>query len=131
MSLKLSVFCLLAIVVCGGAQAAADPAESNVINSINDLDSEKSVYLFGGLSIEKNDEPISGPRSVSQDDVVQRAVQYMDSHRIQFTMPENEIEGSCVYVFANITSDSKLFVEEKLVKIKNLTSKLKEYTNLT
>lgn len=94
MSLKLSVFGLLAIVVCA-AYAIDDPAITSLISSIDDLDNEKSLYLFEGLSIEKVDVPMSGPRSVTSD-VLERALQYMESHQIKFTVPEddNEIEGA-------------------------------------
>lgn len=94
MSLKSCVFCACALLLCVTA-VDNEPAEQ-LIKSIDDLDSEPSVYLFGGLSIDRIGDGVpTGPRSVTAEPIFDRAINYLQSHEIKFSMNDDggNVEG--------------------------------------
>lgn len=96
MSLKSSAFCVCALLLC--VAAAADEPVEQLIKSIDELDSEPSVYLFGGLSIDRISDGVpTGPRSITAEPIFDRAVNYLQSHEIKFSMNDDggDVEGIC------------------------------------
>lgn len=94
MSLKSSVFCVCALLLC--VAAAADEPADQLIKSIDELDREPSVYLFGGLSIDRiGDSVPTGPRSLTAEPIFDRAINYLQSHEINFSMNDDgrDVEG--------------------------------------
>lgn len=63
------------------------PTDSEVISMIDKLDEEKSLPLFGGLTLEKvesaND---NSPRS--SEDLTSRIIRYLKSHSINYDLSE-------------------------------------------
>lgn len=96
-SLYSCVFYLLCgvLIVC----AQHDNVSNQIIDSINQLDNEQSVYLFGGLSIRKS----AGGRSIYDDDnnkdysmaepIYQRTIKYLRSHEITFSLNNGAMEN--------------------------------------
>lgn len=67
----------------------ADDTEREFINAIDIADSEKSMYLFGGLSVEK----ISGGRSYQPaSNVLDRVEQYLETHELKWSTSAEEEE---------------------------------------
>jgi hypothetical protein len=80
-------FIALSIICCG--LAVADTTDSDLIKSIDNIDSEKSLYLFGGLSVERIND--GAPRSfgaVPATDFVDRANQYLETHELSMALPK-------------------------------------------
>lgn len=105
MSLKSSVFCVCALLLCVAAAAAAaeEPAEQ-LIKSIDELDREQSVYLFGGLSINRIGDGVpTGPRSVSSEPIFDRAIDYLQTHEVKFSLSDDgaNVEGMSKYEGCN------------------------------
>lgn len=65
--------------ICVGAEK---DVENRIIKIINQLDTEKHINLFGGLSIDK----ISTPRSFSGEssNLVDRISNYFETHELNF-----------------------------------------------
>ena len=94
---KVCVLAVLSVVLVGSVLAADSlPEDKKVVDLINEIDKEKSVYLFGGLSVERS--PQNG-RSISVQStgeaIVDRAIQYMNEHTLKFKVPEDDatVEG--------------------------------------
>lgn len=78
---------LLLAAVC--LSVRADDTEREFINAIDIADSEKSMYLFGGLSVEK----ISGGRSYQPaSNVLDRVEQYLETHELKWSTSAEEEE---------------------------------------
>lgn len=91
-------------VVAFGAVAYADSAkeESAMINLINEIDNEPRFPLFGGLAVERsNDYEVRAYGARSNEDLAERAVRYLASHTLKFSVPseENTVEGESLAVF--------------------------------
>lgn len=101
---KSSVFVLIALAacVCAKPQIVNDKENVNIINLINDIDAEKSLYLFGGLSVEKVN-GARGGRSFASDvaDVQERVQDYLESHELKFNVPEDSVDGKLSLVSGN------------------------------
>lgn len=92
MAMKFTIVC---VVMCSFLVAtimakATVSIDQQLISSIDDLDQEKSLPLFGGLSIQRiGDGFPSGPRSVDVS-ILDRAVSYFQSHEIKLSMSEDK-----------------------------------------
>uniref|UniRef100_A0AAG5CMW2 Protein osiris 15 n=1 Tax=Anopheles atroparvus TaxID=41427 RepID=A0AAG5CMW2_ANOAO len=86
-------------VVAFGAVAFADETtkeESAVISVINEIDNEPQFPLFGGLTVERSaDYEVRAFGARSTEDLAERAVRYLASHTLKFSVPseENTVEG--------------------------------------
>ncbi|XP_055551695.1 uncharacterized protein LOC129734023 [Wyeomyia smithii] len=91
MLLKNSVVVVLAMLVAAGAAASNTQQEQQMINLINEIDSEDSFPLFSGLTIERVDSA-DGARSFPavDEDLADRAVRYLNSHSVKFSIPAGE-----------------------------------------
>lgn len=84
MYFKIGAIVLLAFI----AISNAEPSDREVIDMINQIDNEKSLNLFGGLSVVESEN--AGERSaswMSTENVVDRAVRYLNSHELKFAVP--------------------------------------------
>ncbi|XP_055645482.1 uncharacterized protein LOC129782019 [Toxorhynchites rutilus septentrionalis] len=93
MYLKSSALIVLAATVAIAAAAAANSKEEQrVIHLIDEIDAESSFPLFGGLSVERSD--AADGRSFGafggDEDLAERAVRYLSTHTVQFSIPEGE-----------------------------------------
>lgn len=78
------IFALFGCVVCEKV-----PTDSEIISMIDKLDEEKSLPLFGGLSLEKV-ESASDNSARSIETLTDRIVHYLKSHSVNF---ENNFEA--------------------------------------
>lgn len=83
--MKLCVFALTFALI-GCAVAESEPSDDQVKNLVNQLDNEKSLYLFGGLSLDKIPESDVTPRS--DESLTQRLVRYISTHKLNFDISE-------------------------------------------
>jgi hypothetical protein len=79
---KLIVF---AIICCG--LAVAENSDSDLIKLIDNIDNEKSLYLFGGLSVVKIDDARSFG-AVPANNFVDRAREYLETHELSMALPK-------------------------------------------
>ncbi|KFB51858.1 AGAP003466-PA-like protein [Anopheles sinensis] len=92
-------------VVAFGAVAYADSAtkeETELIGVINEIDSEPRFPLFGGLAVERSaDYEARAFGARSNEDLAERAVRYLASHTLKFSVPteENTVEGETMECF--------------------------------
>lgn len=98
MYFKIGAIVLLAFI----AISKAEPSDREVIEMINQIDNEKSLNLFGGLSVVESKN--FGERSaswMSSEDAVDRAVRYLNSHELKFAVPNESraAEGNFVCFF--------------------------------
>lgn len=70
------------------ANSATDPT-AELVQTIDKLDQETSLPLFGGLSVERMANAAAAPRSGSET-LLERAERYMQTHQVQFNVPQNE-----------------------------------------
>lgn len=85
---------LVFAVVVLAVSAANTKEEQQMISLINEIDSDASFPLFGGLSIERSGE--SGERSfgaAADEDLAGRAVRFLNTHTVKFNVPATENEG--------------------------------------
>lgn len=92
-------FLCVIVIACAATSATAEPSERELINKINAIDNESSLYLFGGLSVEKSSSASAQSSGRSDEGLVERAIRYVRSHELKFTVPEEnaEIEGVLLY----------------------------------
>jgi hypothetical protein len=74
-------------IICGGL-AIAENSDSDLIKLINNIDNEKSLYLFGGLSVERIDYGARSFGAVPATDFVDRANQYLETHELSLALPK-------------------------------------------
>lgn len=83
------VLCVFAAVV---ASAFGD-ASVDLMNSIDDLDQDQSVQVFGGLTVERLANAQGAARSGSES-VLDRVQRYMSEHEIKFAGFEaSQVQG--------------------------------------
>lgn len=89
MYFKVSAIVLLALVVI----TKADYSDRELVNMIDNIDNERALYLFGGLSVEKSKSARSVPYGAES--VVERAIRYMEQHELKFNIPDTDpaVEG--------------------------------------
>ncbi|KAL9694185.1 hypothetical protein quinque_013470 [Culex quinquefasciatus] len=94
MFLKSSALVFAVVILAVSAAAANTKEEQQMISLINEIDSDASFPLFGGLSIERSGE--SGERSFgasTDEDLAGRAVRFLNTHTVKFNVPATENEG--------------------------------------
>lgn len=75
---------------------AIELTEDSLIRSIDSADSERTLYLFGGLSIVKIKDSLEQTRASRKDEtLLERAQRYLQTHELDWQMPEKGqlIEG--------------------------------------
>lgn len=83
-----TVFCLtVAIVPIHGNSIAESSVD--LVQSIDVLDQEASLPLFGGLSVERLTNTGAAPRTGSET-LIERAERYLQTHEVQFNVPQSE-----------------------------------------
>lgn len=77
---------VIALIGCAASENAA-PTDEKVISMIDELDSEQSLEIFGGLSLEKveNADEVS---SRSSESLADRLIRYIRSHKVNFDISE-------------------------------------------
>lgn len=98
MYFKIGAIVLLAFI----AISNAEPSDRDVIDMINQIDNEKSLNLFGGLSVVESENV--GERSaswMSTESAVDRAVRYLNSHELKFAVPNESraADGNFVFIY--------------------------------
>lgn len=86
---------VIAVVAIAVASASANTKqEQQMVNLINEIDQQESFPLFGGLSVERVE---GGGRSFggadASEDLAERAVRYLNTHSVNFNVPEEDSEG--------------------------------------
>jgi len=79
-------FIVLSAICCG--LAAAETSDSDLIKLVDNIDHEKSLYLFGGLSVERVDAGARSFGAVPATDFVDRANQYLETHELSMALPK-------------------------------------------
>jgi hypothetical protein len=79
-------FIILSAICC--VLAVAESNESDLVKLINNIDNEKSLYLFGGLSVEKIDNGRSIEAPSTADNFIERAKAYLESHKLSLGLPK-------------------------------------------
>lgn len=84
---KISVLLLLILSV---SVVKSDSVEQKLSKLLNEANKNKSIYLFGGLSLEKTED--QREFSSSKDDLVEQFSHFLNSHVLQFSVPkENQL----------------------------------------
>lgn len=110
MAININVLCVMcSLMIATVAMAKATVSiDQQLISSIDDLDQEKSLPLFGGLSIQRiGDGFPSGPRSADVT-ILERAVSYLQSHEFKLTMSDDQ-EENVQGVFSAMIGFNRLF----------------------
>lgn len=74
----------------------------NLINSIDVLDKEDSIYLFSGLSIVKSKIQDQQRNEIENETLQNRIKRFLECHEIQFKVPADEeqlVEGKLLYIY--------------------------------
>ncbi|XP_053681872.1 uncharacterized protein LOC128732613 [Sabethes cyaneus] len=90
MFLKNSAVVVLAVMLAAGAAASNSQQEQQMINLINEIDSESSFPLFGGLTIERAESANERSFPAGDENLADRAVRYLNSHSVKFNIAADE-----------------------------------------
>ncbi|XP_065076972.1 uncharacterized protein LOC135700405 [Ochlerotatus camptorhynchus] len=93
MFLRSSALVILAVTIAVAA-AANTKEEQQMVNLINEIDQQDSFPLFGGLTVEReeNGRSFDGGNADADEDLAERAVRYLSSHTVKFNIPEENSE---------------------------------------
>lgn len=93
MQSKFMFVCVAMLMLAGVSLAESD---QDLIGAINRIDNEKSLYLFGGLSVKQVKSGRSFGGYGAEETVVDRAIRYLKSHELEFSVPSGgrQVEGS-------------------------------------
>lgn len=84
----LCVGVILAVAAVPTANPVAD-ATVDLVQSIDQLDQEQTVTLFGGLSVDRVSDAGAGARSGSES-LLERVDRYLQSHTLNFSLKEDD-----------------------------------------
>lgn len=113
--MKLCAIALIfALIACAASENVA-PSDEKVISLIDQLDSEESLPLFGGLSLEKVEESSDEVSSRSSESLTERLIRYVRSHKLNFEISE---------------ARSSVGGKTKPVIVKKIKSTLNKFDNL-
>lgn len=92
----------------------------NLINSIDVLDKEDSIYLFSGLSIVKSKIQDQQRNEIENETLQNRIKRFLECHEIQFKVPADEeqlVEGKLLYIYINmfILKCAQKFIKENYI----------------
>lgn len=88
-SLKSSVAIVLCLVAIATV-AHAEDAAAQLMRSIDDLDQEQTLPLFGGLSVERVANAAASSARSGSESLVERAGRYLQTHQVQFSLHEQD-----------------------------------------
>lgn len=103
------VLCVFAAIV---ASAFAD-VSVDLLNSIDDLDREQTVQVFGGLSVERVADANVGAGRSGTESVLDRVERYMEQHEIKFAGFETD-DGQVQGEFMSYSECDLLFMYLRL-----------------
>ncbi|XP_058811388.1 uncharacterized protein LOC131676286 [Topomyia yanbarensis] len=82
------------VVALAATTAASTREEEQMINLIDEIDSESSFPLFGGLSLERDESADGRSFAATGEELADRAVRYLNGHSVKFSIPAgDESEG--------------------------------------
>jgi hypothetical protein len=84
--MKLFVVALIIALIGCAVSEKVEPSDDEVKKLVDQLDSEESLPLFGGLSLEKVENSEVLPRSVES--LTDRLIRYIRSHKLNFDISE-------------------------------------------
>lgn len=93
-------FVVLFAVVCATATALPhqQDTEKDLVNMINRIDNEQSMYLIGGLRVERTENGRAFGGSVAGESLIDRTERYFQSHELSMDFgeeaPETQEEAS-------------------------------------
>lgn len=102
---KISVIFVIIFISCcltNAINALSNDDNIELVQSIDDLDSENSLYLFNGLTIEKIENTPRTMDTFNLKTFTDRAIHYLNTHTLKFSMAniDNHIEGIFnLYIF--------------------------------
>lgn len=104
---------ILVFATCLAATSAHEVSDKEIIRMIDDIDSDETVPLFGGLNIVRSQQTSRNFESFNNE-IADRAVQYLRSHELKFSVPADE-SGSARKLKIKIKSTHKQLVLVSLV----------------
>lgn len=87
-----------AVPTASNTAAAADASATDLVQSIDQLDQEQTLPLFGGLSVDRvGDAGAAGAARSASESVLERVDRYLQSHTLNFSLKEADatVAGEC------------------------------------